>query len=121
MASTATTLLATAAQENYPALSLRGVLECWLVAIQSVPANSNTLLATAAAQDYPALSDRELMECILAALAGGGGTGGIASGNYGGVAPTFTPTSGSAIAIDSTNGKIWAYYNSTWTFTGVTA
>lgn len=40
--------------------------------------------------------------------------GGVVSGNYGGVAPAFTPTTVAEIAIDTSNGRPWWYYNGAW-------
>lgn len=46
--------------------------------------------------------------------AGGGGGSGVTTGNYGGTTPSFTPSTGSGIAIDSSTGNLWAYYNGQW-------
>lgn len=41
-------------------------------------------------------------------------TGYVYEGNYGGVAPTFTPPSAGAIATDSATGRQWQWANSQW-------
>lgn len=58
---------------------------------------------------------------LLANGASAGGGGGTYSDNYGGAAPTITPSNAGAIATDSSTGNIWVYLNNVWTFTGVTA
>lgn len=110
MATRATTLTAAAAAANYPALSLRQVMENFLVAIQTNPVNATTLTATAAAQNYPSLSDRELQEAILAALAGGGGSG-VGP-------PTGTAVNGQTY-LDTNTGNFYIYWNG-WQFSGIT-
>jgi hypothetical protein len=57
------------------------------------------------------------LDCIIYLLASatGGGTGtGATFGNYGGGIPSFTPTGGTGLAVDTSNGAIWAYYNGGW-------
>lgn len=52
---------------------------------------------------------------LLCQTANSGGTGsGLTCGNYGGSQPTFTPASGCAIALDTSNGRPWWYYNGSW-------
>lgn len=43
-----------------------------------------------------------------------GGSAQVFSGNYAGIAPTFTPTTSVAIAIDTSNGTQWSYYSGAW-------
>ena len=74
--------------------------------------SAQTLINAAVAAGFDRLSDRDLMECLLYAAQAGGG--GIPSGNYAGVAPTFTPSSGTGLAIDSSTGRLWMYYNGAW-------
>lgn len=45
---------------------------------------------------------------------------GLKSGNYGGGAPNFTPTTGAGIAADKDTNKVWIYLNSAWFWTGIT-
>lgn len=40
--------------------------------------------------------------------------GGVYAGNYSGVAPSFTPPTASAIAIDSVTKQQWAFVSGTW-------
>ena len=61
-------------------------------------------------------TERQLLVKILNALnqgAGGGGTG-ATFGNYAGGQPTFTPASGIGLAVDTSNGTLWEYYNGAW-------
>lgn len=64
----------------------------------------------------PRRTDTELQvtQKILGALVdGAGGTAGQ-SGNYGGGQPNFTPAGGFGVAIDTSNGRVWWYYNNQW-------
>jgi hypothetical protein len=66
-----------------------------------------------------ALSQAEAMEIALldmvyGLIASGGIGGGVICGNYGGGNPTFVPASGCGVAIDTSNDRIWWYYNGTW-------
>lgn len=81
-----------------------------------MPTSAKSLLATATGLGYDALSDRDLRECLLvAAQSGGSPSGGsIMFGNYAGVQPNFTPAGGTGIAIDTSNGTQWSYYNNSW-------
>lgn len=45
---------------------------------------------------------------------GGAGSMQVFSANYSGSAPTFTPSTPPAIAIDNTNGYVYWYYNGVW-------
>ena len=104
MASSAETLTIAAAAANYPALSLRQLMENWLVATQTVPASATSLTATAATENYPALSDRELYEAILVAIQAGGGGGLSGSGTPQGV----LSASPGATYLDTSTGNCWA-------------
>ena len=57
-----------------------------------------------------------MLLCQVLNGAGGGGSsgGGVFSGNYAGGQPNFTPTTTTAIAIDTSNGTQWNWYNNTW-------
>lgn len=60
-----------------------------------------------------------LLKRIAGGIANGGGGGGgsnneVYSGDYGGVAPGFTPSGSVAIAIDVNTGTQWNYYNGGW-------
>jgi hypothetical protein len=48
----------------------------------------------------------------IGAAAGGGGSG-VVCGNYGGGQPNFTPTT-CGNAVDTSNGRVWWYYNGAW-------
>lgn len=58
----------------------------------------------------------QLMElALLAQIAQNGGSGGsLTCGNYGGGQPSFTPASGCGLALDTSNGRPWWYYNGAW-------
>lgn len=61
-------------------------------------------------------SEVEMMELALLALlvnASGGGGGSVQCGNYAGGEPTFTPAT-CGVAIDTSNERIWWYYNGAW-------
>jgi hypothetical protein len=84
---------------------------------------AQSLVNSATSLGYDALSYRDTLECILynAQAGGGGGAGGgFTQGNYSGGAPSFTPTSAPAWAIDTSNGLLWVYFNSAWASTGLT-
>lgn len=56
---------------------------------------------------------------MLNAINAGGGGGGspagsIPTGNYGGGQPSFTPTTSGASAIDTSNGRVWFWFNNVW-------
>jgi hypothetical protein len=51
----------------------------------------------------------------IAVNGSGGGTGtGATFGNYGGGQPNFTPASGTGLAVDTSDGAFWEYYNGAW-------
>lgn len=79
-------------------------------------ATAQSLMNTAVGLGYLALSDRDLRECLLVAAQSGGGGGGaqIFYTNYGGGNPTDTPTGANALAIDTSNGTLWEFYNGQW-------
>ena len=52
--------------------------------------------------------------CEIVVAGGGGGGGGVTCGDYAGGEPTFTPSTACAVAIDTSNGQIWWYYNGGW-------
>lgn len=76
----------------------------------------------AAANPYQIVQSESTANNIMIYLLGqilinGGTTGGasvIAAGNYAGSQPSFTPTSAGAAAIDTSNGRLWLWYNSAW-------
>lgn len=79
--------------------------------------SSQFLPAFAQPQD----TNNTLLKKILVLLAAGGGGGGgggggsgVTTGNYAGGQPNFTPTTAGAVAIDSSNGRIWWYFNGAW-------
>lgn len=62
----------------------------------------------------------QTLQSIEATLVSGGGGGGtaaqqVSAGNYAGNPPSFTPTTTSALAVDTSTGALWSYANGTWT------
>ncbi len=117
MATDAQTLTTAAAAAGYLKLSRRELLECFLVAVQTVAIDAQTLINSAASAGYAKLSERELEECILASLSSGGagGAGGVSAGAYGvGNPPNFTPSTAGAIAINTSDGVEWTWFNGVW-------
>jgi hypothetical protein len=45
---------------------------------------------------------------------GGGGGTGATFGNYGGGQPSFTPSSGTGLAVDTSTNNFWDYYGGSW-------
>jgi len=45
---------------------------------------------------------------------GTGGGGGVTCADYGGGEPSFTPTTSCAVAIDTSNERIWWFYSAAW-------
>lgn len=64
----------------------------------------------------PVDTERQLLVKILTALNNLSSSRGAGAtfGNYGGGQPSFTPTSGTALAIDTSNQNFWAYDNGAW-------
>jgi hypothetical protein len=76
---------------------------------------SNQTLINAIAAGFDQPSTRDLM--IIAAYgasSGGGGGGGATFGNYAGGQPNFTPSGGTGLAVDTSNGTLWEYYSGSW-------
>jgi hypothetical protein len=64
---------------------------------------------------YPSVG--QLLELSLLSIIAGGSVGGgasITTGNYAGGTPNFTPASGTGIAIDTSNNRVWWYFNGGW-------
>lgn len=53
-----------------------------------------------------------LLSQISAAAETGGGA--VVCANYGGGNPTFTPASGCGVAVDTSTGQVFWYYNGAW-------
>lgn len=67
-------------------------------------------IATGASQ-FVGLANKEA--AIIYLLSQGGG-GGVTAADYGGGAPSFTPLTDGAVAIDTSNGQIWWWFNGAW-------
>ena len=55
-----------------------------------------------------------LLQLIANNIGSAGGGSGVTNGNYAGGTPTFTPSSGAGLAVDTSTGNLWAYYNGAW-------
>lgn len=76
---------------------------------------ANTTLNAAIAAGFDQPSTRDLMLIAAYGASGGGGGGGsVTFGNYAGGQPNFTPTSGTGMAVDTSNNSIWVYTNGAW-------
>jgi hypothetical protein len=51
---------------------------------------------------------------IIANNVGGGSSSAATFGNYAGGQPTFTPSSGTGLAVDTSDGTMWEYYSGAW-------
>lgn len=52
---------------------------------------------------------------LLEAIASGTGAGGFTpAANYGGVAPNVTPGTSFSMTVDTSNGRVWLWYNGIW-------
>lgn len=102
-----------------------GAIDLYLKCAQlngiTVTCNAETLLAAAVAAGFDKLSEKQqaavgvYLDCQLNNSGGGGGPGGsITCGNYSGGQPTFTPSATCAMAVDTSNGSLWLYYNGGW-------
>jgi hypothetical protein len=90
----------------------------------SMATDPQSLISAANVSGYNAAgmcSQSDLLELSLLQIiannvsgGGGGGGGGVTTGNYGGSQPSFTPSSGAGVAIDTSNGRIWWYYSGAW-------
>jgi hypothetical protein len=89
----------------------------------TVATDYQSLLSSANVPGYAAASPASLAQVLELALlqiiaqnVGSGGSGGTAlsSGNYAGGQPGFTPATSPWLAIDTSNGTLWEYYNGAW-------
>lgn len=60
------------------------------------------------------LLELALLNIIANNISGGGGGGGVTAANYGGAQPSFTPATDGAVAIDTSTGQIWWWFNGVW-------
>jgi hypothetical protein len=113
--------IGTGACSDYEALKLALLEQVALTQNPMAATDINSLLSTASSSGYSGASHAsipQLLELallnIIATSGGGGGGGGLTAGNYAGAAPTFTPSGGTGIAVDTSNGRIWWYFNGAW-------
>jgi hypothetical protein len=92
----------------------------------SMATDPNTLIAQAVCIDcnIPQGMQMPVLIGLIAAISSGGGgtiTGGVSgmTGNYAGGAPTSTPTSAFAMAVDTSNNEVWIFFGSAWHDTGM--
>ena len=62
----------------------------------------------------PGMENAVIIYLLCQIANSGGAGGGLTCGNYAGNQPTFTPASGCALALDTSNGRPWWYYNGQW-------
>ena len=99
--------------------AIRIYLWCAYLNGETVSCDPQTL-ATASACLLEKLSrgDMDAIEtnlaCAIAAGGGGGGSAGVTAADYGGGEPSFTPATDGAVAIDTSNGRIWWWYSGIW-------
>lgn len=101
--------------------AIRIYLLCATINGTTVNCDPKSLLAAAVNAGYMDYSIKEqfavetYLTCQIAAGGGGGGGGsGATFGNYGGGQPNFTPAGGTGLAVDTSNGTLWEYYNGAW-------
>ena len=68
-------------------------------------------VATNGVSTFTSLTPRQLLTPTPYAVFAGNG---VFTGDYGGGTPTVVPPTPGASAIDTSNGRIWWYYNSSW-------
>jgi len=63
-----------------------------------------------------ALLELALLSQAVTLLSSGGSGGALSPtcGNFGGGQPNFTPASGCANAVDTSNGRIWWFWSGAW-------
>ena len=80
---------------------------------QSLATASACILENMSAGDMEAAETYLVCQINSSGGGGGGGTG-ATFGNYGGVAPNFTPASGVGLAVDISNQTLWEYNTGAW-------
>lgn len=110
-----------------PPLQLKAMQVALLCAIAngtSMECDPNSLAT--AAKCFTGLSSQQLdaisvmLLCEISTSGGGGGSS-MTCGAYGGLEPSFTPSTTCAIATDSdAPNNVWIYVNGQWNFTGIT-
>lgn len=111
MASSAQSLIVTAVAAGYDALSNRDLKECLLVAAQSGGGGGGVTQIIAGTNITVSPSGGTGNVTVNST---GGGSQEVFSGNYTGGTPPFTPSVAQAIAIDTSNGRQWQWYSSSW-------
>jgi hypothetical protein len=97
-------------------------LTCQFLNGQSVTCTPENIVQLATAAGFLKLSEKQMigistyLDCQITNNGGGGGGGTtqVFAGNYGGGQPNFTPTTSTAIAIDTSNDTQWNYYSGAW-------
>jgi hypothetical protein len=95
-------------------------LLCALINGETMTCSATTLVAEATSSMYanlPTPIQQAIITHLLCQLASGAaGSIGTTFGNYGGGPnePTFTPASGTGVAVDTFDGTVWYYYSGSW-------
>lgn len=91
--------------------------------VPAMPTDYQSLISSANVPGYAAaglacdigvLLELALLQIIAANVGSGGGGTGATFGNYAAGQPNFTPSGGTGIAVDTSNGTEWFYYNGAW-------
>jgi hypothetical protein len=99
--------------------AIRIYLWCQYLAGNTVSCDPQTLAdASACILEKLSKGERDAVEtslaCSIAASGGGGGSTGVTAADYGGAEPSFTPATDGAVAIDTSDGHIWWWFNGVW-------
>ena len=93
-------------------------LLCALINGETMTCSATALVAEATSSMYaqlPTPTQQAIITHLLCQLASGAaGSIGTTFGNYGSVEPNFTPASGTGVAVDTSDGTVWYFYNGGW-------
>lgn len=81
--------------------------------------DSTTLKTSACDNGFFAIAQNEALWRavelqLLCEITTGGSGASFTAGDYGGGAPSFTPSGSTAIAVDTSNGTLWLWYSGNW-------
>jgi len=93
-------------------------LLCAFINGETMTCDAATLVEEATSNMYsqlPIPMQSAIISYLLCSLvSGAAGSIGTTFGNYAGVAPNFTPASGTGVAVDTSTGTVWYYYSGSW-------
>jgi hypothetical protein len=90
-------------------------LLCAIINGTAVTCDPNTLADDAKCfTGISPIQQEAMIVYLLCQIASGQGGTGATFGDYGGIAPNFTPQNGTGIAIDTSNQTLWVYDNGGW-------